>query len=138
MSFVLDQPDLVGTWVALKTGSRWVCGSGTAIGVEKDGKLIGGITYTNYNHANVWMDVAGEGKWLSKSLLQLAFEYPFLQMGCRRITGWVDADNEKARQFDEHLGFKLEAVLKDATPTGDVLIYRMYRDECRFLRKNDG
>lgn len=130
-----DQPDVVGTWVAMKTGSRWVCGMGTAIGVLKEGTLIGGITYTNWNGRNVWMDVAGEGRWLSKKLLWMAFDYPFNQLGCNRVSGWVEEANTEAQRFDEHLGFTLETRLKDAGTTGDVLIYRMYRDECKWVRK---
>ena len=54
-------------------------------------------------------------------------------MGARRLTGLVASDNHAARRFDEHIGFKLEATLVDACPTGDLLVYAMRREDCRWL-----
>ena len=51
-----------------------------------------------------------------------------------RISGYVNESNEVARRFDEHLGFHEEARLKGAAPDGgDVLLYVMWRDDCRFI-----
>jgi RimJ/RimL family protein N-acetyltransferase len=106
------------------------------IGLERDGELIGAIMYENFSGTNVWMHVAGvEGKqWINRLLLKAAFKYPFVQLGCNRVSGWVDASNLKARRLDEHLGFKQEAILEGAAKDGgDVIIYRMKKEECRFL-----
>jgi RimJ/RimL family protein N-acetyltransferase len=62
------------------------------------------------------------------------FDYPFNQAKVKRITGLVGEGNIEARKFDEHIGFKLEARLAGAHPTGDLLIYVMRREDCRFLR----
>jgi len=106
------------------------------IGLERDGELIGAIMYENFSGTNVWMHVAGvAGKqWINRLLLKAAFKYPFVQLGCNRVSGWVDASNLKARRLDEHLGFKQEAILEGAAKDGgDVIIYRMKKEECRFL-----
>lgn len=110
--------------------------SAAGIGLRKDDKLIAGVLYDDYNGHNVWMHVAAEpgSRWMTREYLYTCFGYPFHQLQCNRITGWVEASNEKARRFDEHLGFKPEAVLSGAaTDGGDVILYRMTRDECRFL-----
>jgi RimJ/RimL family protein N-acetyltransferase len=65
--------------------------------------------------------------------LQFCFYYPFVQLGCRRITGLVPSVNLAARKFDENLGFVLEATLKDAHPEGDLLVYVMHKGDCRWL-----
>jgi hypothetical protein len=36
-------------------------------------------------------------------------------------------------RFIEHIGFILEATLKDCAPKGDLLIYTMAKDQCKWL-----
>lgn len=107
------------------------------LGLEREGDLIAGVLYEGYTGHNIWMHVAAEpGKrWLNKEFLRSCFIYPFVQLGCDRVSGWVEGSNEDAKRFDEHLGFKQEAVLRGAARDGgDVILYVMWRDECRFLR----
>lgn len=107
------------------------------IGLIKNDELVAGVIYDDYNGSNIWMHVAANpGKqWLNRQFLYAAFAYPFKQLTCNRVTGWVEAKNSDARRFDEHLGFKQEAVLSGAAQGGgDVIIYRMFKDECRFIR----
>lgn len=119
--------------------------SGRGIGlidVHDEGKtatLLAGIWFENYNGANMMMHVAAvpHSRWMTKELLWYTFYYPFIECGCKRVTGLVAEDNEAAREFDERLGFKLEARLKDAAPNGDLLVYAMFRDECRWLGLRD-
>lgn len=107
------------------------------LGLLRDDRMIAGVLYEGFNGQSVWMHVAAEpGKrWMTREYLRYAFQYPFNEMGVHSILGWVESNNEVARRFDEHLGFRVETVLKEAGPGGqDVLIYRMRRDECRFIR----
>ena len=109
-------------------------GESAAIGLEKDGELVAGVLYDHYNTKSVAMHVAAEGKTsMTRETLKVCFTYPFQQLGVKKIIGMVDSDNQAARRFDEHLGFKLEATLKDAAPKGDLMFMTMTRDECRFL-----
>jgi RimJ/RimL family protein N-acetyltransferase len=112
--------------------------TGAAIGIEKNGELIAGVLYDDFNGANVWMHVAAKpgSRWLTREFLHQAFAYPFIQLGCERVSGWVEASNEQARRFDEHLGFQQEAVLKRAARDGgDVIVYVMFREDCRFIKE---
>lgn len=70
---------------------------------------------------------------MSREYLWYCFHYPFNELKVRRITGLVPESNMEARKFDERLGFKLETRLKNAHPDGDVLVYAMFREDCRFL-----
>lgn len=106
------------------------------IGLERDGSLIAGVLYDDYNTSNIWMHVAAlpNSNWLNRAYLKACFAYPFLQLNCRRVSGWVEASNTEARRFDEHLGFRQEAVLTGAARDGgDVIIYRMFKNECRYI-----
>ncbi len=106
------------------------------LGLEKDGELIAGVVYEGFNGVNVWMHVAAEpgAKWLTRDYLRYCFHYPFVELGCKRVSGYVEDSNEFAKRFDEHLGFQREAVLKGAASDGgDVILYVMRREECRYV-----
>lgn len=121
----------------LKQGCPLVYSAGMqGIGVERDGHLVGGVIFDSYSTNNIFMHVAGTDgiQWATKSFVKACFGYPFNQLGCKRVSGWVEASNEKARRLDEHLGFKKEAILQGAARDGgDVIIYRMWKHECRFI-----
>lgn len=126
--------DRVHAFVRERTPINMVSGS-QAIGLEKDGELVAGVIYEGFNGHNVWMHVAAESskRWMTKSYLRACFMYPFHQLGCDRVSGYVEAWNEQARKFDEHLGFRQEAVLKGAASDGgDVILYVMNKQECRY------
>ena len=102
------------------------------LGLERDGELVAGVLYEGFNHHNIWMHVAAEPgkKWLNKEFLRYCFHYPFVELGCTRVSGYVEASNADARRFDEHLGFQQEAVLQGAAADGgDVILYVMRRDD---------
>lgn len=106
------------------------------LGLEKDGELVAGVLYEGYNQHNVWMHVAAEpgAKWLNRDFLRYSFHYPFVELGCKRVSGYVEASNELARRFDEHLGFRQEAILEGAASDGgDVILYVMRREDCRYV-----
>jgi hypothetical protein len=131
---LLDCDSLVGPFVAARSGAQYIPAAAKCIGLVEDGKVIAGVMYEAYNGANVSMHVAGEGRrWLTRDFLWICFDYPFNQLGVKRVTGVVPSSNADARRFDEHLGFVYEATLKDAYPGGDLIIYSMHRDQCRWL-----
>jgi RimJ/RimL family protein N-acetyltransferase len=134
-SIVWDQPEHVGTWVCERTGGKYSSVDSAAIGLERNGSLIAGVLFDHYNGRSIAMHVAADGPhWLNRAYLKACFAYPFIQLGVEKILGLVDSMNVAARRFDEHLGFVLEATIRDAAPHGDLLIYSMTADQCRFIR----
>lgn len=111
-------------------------GSAESIGLEQDGKLIAGVVWNLYNGPSLCMHVASEPgvRWLNKEFLFRSFAYPFLQLGCHRVTGLVRVDNLEAQRFDEHLGFKREGLIRRGASDGtDIILYGMLKEECRWL-----
>ena len=105
------------------------------IGLKRDGEFIAGVLYEGFNGHNVWMHVAAvpTKRWMTKQYLRACFMYPFVTLGVDRVSGYVEAKNLVARSFDEHLGFKQEAVLRGAASDGgDVILYAMWRRECKY------
>lgn len=103
------------------------------IGLERNGEMAVGIVYENFNGVNCWAHIAATGRG-NRDILRAGFIYPFVQLGLKRISGMVEASNTAARELDEHLGFKQEAVLRGAASDGgDVLLYVMRREDCKYV-----
>lgn len=102
--------------------------------LRRDGVVIGATVYDEYNGSNIFMHCAGrDRRWLNRWFLHEAFKYPFVTLGCKRITLWVEKTNIQSRRFVHHLGFTQEAILGGAAADGgDVIIYRMFRDDCKY------
>ena len=135
-TIVCGQDEHVAAFVAKQIGMGGKFGSCVGIGLEEDGELIAGVVFDDYNGSNISMHVGAiPGKrWMTKEYLWYCFYYAFEEAKVKRITGVVEEENITAQKFDEHLGFELETTLKDAGRSGDLLIYRMFKEDCRFLR----
>lgn len=125
----------MGPWACARLGATWEPSTNSAIGLERDGKLVAAVVYDNFRGASICIHVAAEGDhWLTRDFLRAVFSYPFDQLGVRKLIGPVDSDNSEARRFDEHLGFIREAVIEGAAKNGDLFLYTMTRQQCRFLK----
>lgn len=134
-TLVIDQSERIGKWVAERVGGGYVEGS-YALGVEEDGELIVGVMYNQYYPgASIAIHFASiPGKhWARPEWIKHAFIYPFDQLKVHKLVGYVREDNIPARKTDEHLGFTLETRIKNACAGGDILVYTMTREQCRFV-----
>jgi RimJ/RimL family protein N-acetyltransferase len=125
---------IVGPWVSEKTGGTWCAGRGQAIGKVVDRKLVAGVLYEDFNKANVVCHIAGEGNWADRRFLAIIFDYPFNQLKVRRITVPIAGNNAKSIKLVEHMGFQLESRLEQATLDSDLLLFRLFKDECKYLK----
>jgi RimJ/RimL family protein N-acetyltransferase len=130
-----DQHARVAAWVAERVGCcehAWA--EYTTIGLEREGELVGGAVFESFTGTNANIHVAGSGPyWMTRTFLFAVFDYAFNQLKLKRLTGYVEAANTRALDFDRKLGFKDEAVLEDAMPSGDVIILCMRAEHCRFI-----
>ena len=143
-------------WVARHTGEFGNYGAAVGFGVEDLGPLIpcgtyipplnlapnpppaiiAGVVFNDYNGVNMNMHVASDGskRWMTRELLWMVFDYAFNQAKVERLTGLVGEKNWQARKFDEHVGFTQETTLARAHPDGRLIVYRMFREDCRWLK----
>lgn len=125
---------IIGPWVSERTGGSWCAGRGQGIGKLAGGKLVAGVLYEDYNRANVVCHIAGEGQWADRRFLGVIFDYPFNQLKVRRITVPIAGNNAKSIKLVEHMGFQLESRLEQATLDSDILLFRLFKDECKYLK----
>lgn len=134
--FVFDAKR-VGDWVTEKSGGTCteIC---TAIGYEKQGELVGAVMFDGYTGkkgaegGNIFMHSRIDGR-VPREFYWMVFDYPFNQLKVKYVRGIVNVNNSAAIKFNEHVGFKREALLRDYFLNGDAIVYGITRDNCRFL-----
>jgi RimJ/RimL family protein N-acetyltransferase len=135
-SVVYGQDARVLKWVGERIGELEFSPGAIGIGLEEDGELIAGVVFSMYTKASISMHVAAiPGKrWMTKEYLWRVFAYPFIQLNCNRVTGFVREDNLVAQKFDEHIGFKREGLIRKGAVDGtNFILYGMLKEECRWL-----
>ncbi len=133
---IYNNPQRIGDFVShvLKT-EGW--SPFQAIGLEKNGTLIAGVVYDNYNGTNIFAHIASTGShWLTKEFLWYMHYYPFIELNVKSVCGMVSSKNKKVIKFIEHLGAELASTIKDAHPDGELLIYKMNRNQCKYLKEH--
>ena len=91
-----------------------------AIGIaSNDGKLMAVAIYNNFTYYNgskskcydVHMTfVAATPRWATSGNIRAVLDYPFNQLGVKRMTSIINKDNKRARKLNEGVGFKLEGM----------------------------
>ncbi len=124
--------DSVGHWVSDRVNGQFFAAASQAIGLERDDKIVAGVIYENWNKVSIWCHIAIEGR-LTKQYLWTIFNYPFIQIGAKKIIVPVSSENEKSLSLVGNMGFVEEARIRDARPDGDMVFLVMDKAKCRFL-----
>lgn len=133
------QKERVGAWVAKIIGNKTPWVSYEAIGIEKDGEIIGGAVIDNYiTEGRCSIHCAGIGKkWLSREFVFVVFDYVFRQLKCNAVINVIDGRNLASIKFTAHLGFKEVHRVKGGSANGaDAVIFEMQKTECRWIKKD--
>ena len=129
--------DVVGPYVARHCNMVWTPDNSTTIGLLKDGELIAGVWYEDYNKVSVMCHIAITGR-MTPEYLNVIFDYPFVQLGVEKIVVPVLSDNEASTKFVKNLGFEEKARLSEVSPDGDMVFFVMSKDKCRFIGEKYG
>jgi RimJ/RimL family protein N-acetyltransferase len=106
-----------------------LCPPFTAMGIERDGEIIGGVVFNHFEGADLHVTVAGRG-W-TKDFLKAVGTYVFDQLGCERMTA-ITAD-EITATFAERLGGQYEGCLRNHFGPGkNGLVAGILREEWRY------
>jgi hypothetical protein len=109
-----------------------LCPPYSAMGLERDGELVGGVLFNCFEGADVHVTVAGTG-W-TRDFLRAVGEYVYDQLGCARAT--ITTEHRKVAELALRLGGKQEGVLRDHFgPGSDALVIGVLRREYRYLER---
>ena len=122
----------VGPWVAKKVFGKFHPEDSEAIGLEKEGELIAGVIYENWNGRSIVCHIAVDGK-MTPSYLGAIFHYPFEFCGVDKIIAPIAESNTECMNLVRNMGFELEAELSEAHPDGSLFLFTMRKENCRFI-----
>lgn len=127
--------DVLGYWIANRTGGQYIPGRSQQIGsLNSEGKVRAVSQFSDCNGRSMLLHCAGEGpNWLTREFIFFTFHYAFVQIEVEKLISPVESGNIASRRFVRRMGFSLEATLKDCAPSGDLLLYTMSRNQCRWL-----
>lgn len=147
-SFYLSNGDLLVSgmklpylaWFCTKTGQTMEGWDNASMIARVRGLLpVAIVLYNHYSKPDIWMHIAGEQgtQWCSPEFVRHAFWYPFIELGCGRVTGMLGARTHYHHRLMRHLGFTPEGRIREALPTGDdFIVYGMLRRECRWIEES--
>ena len=106
----------------------------TAFGfVSDDNRPMCAVLFNDFNQANIEMTIYAETGGITRQVLKYLANYVFVKNGCRRLTVRTKKRNKRVLQLAPRYGFKYECLLKNFFPDDDAVMFRMLREDCRFL-----
>ena len=128
---ITNQKHRVGAWVAERMGKCSSWGDFEAVGIEENGKLIGGVVINGYQRGiRCSIHCSGDGKrWINREFIRVVFDYVFRQLDCQCVVNPVDVSNADSIRFTKHIGFREVARI----PEAELVIFSMPRAYCRWL-----
>ena len=106
------------------------------IGWVVDNKLVMLVCLNGFLGKVCQMHVAmvPEWKFTPRAMLRKVFHTAFVEFKRETVLGIVNSLNDLAMEYDQHLGFKeLWRLPKMHDEGGDIVVFGMAKDDCRFL-----
>lgn len=128
---------MVGNWVREQIGLEWPWPGCHTISLWDDTEILAAVVYESFDRVSITCHIAGVhgSRWMTKQYLWTIFNYPFEQLKVARINVCVADSNAASKALVEHMGFQKEGQIRKGAPDGgDLIVYGMLREECRFLR----
>jgi RimJ/RimL family protein N-acetyltransferase len=142
-SLLIGADPLVGEFVRARIphmrGLSW--GEHTTLGVVRNGKLCGGVVYYGYRGFDIQIAAAFDrGNWALPGTLRALCAYPFIDLGCQRVTAVTAKKNKIARRALVKAGFQFEGVIRRGLDgVADGFVYGLLKSECKWLKdKSNG
>jgi len=106
----------------------------TAFGfVSDDNRPLAAFVFNDFNQANMEMTVVAEPGGITRPVLKYVANYVFNKSQCRRLTVRTKKRNKRVLKLAPRYGFKYECIVKHFFPDDDAVVFRMLRDECRWI-----
>lgn len=133
---IVSDPSQVVPWVADKVESWFAPQGVAALGWECDGVLTSGVVYDHFTGVSITATIALEPKTtLSRMFLWAIFDYPFNQLGVKKILAYVEESNSKSLTILNRMGFEQEGRIEGVYQGGAMLILTLTKNTCVWLKR---
>lgn len=115
---------------AMGAGYEWQMAE--AVGLVAKGEIIAGMavhTFLPHFKSCEVTFAATSPIWATKQSIKALLWWPFVQLGCERITCITAASNKRANRICEGIGFKLEGTCRKGCYPDDALIWGLLKEE---------
>lgn len=130
--FLINDPR-IPQFIASSVGSTDTQCYGS-VALEVDGEIQAAASFDNFNGVNAFLHFTNsKTRIVPRDFLKLVFGYAFKELKLKRLSAAFSSKNRVVCRLGEICGFKFEAVLKGAAPDGDLVIYKLTRETCRFI-----
>ena len=127
----------VGAWVTAQTEGAFDPNRSTAIGLERDGKIVAGTVYENWNGRSVVCHIAWER--VTPAYMAAVYDYAYNVANVDKIIGPISSNHTRALALVSKMGFSEEARIKGAAhDAGDIVLMTQTPDKCRYLEPRYG
>jgi len=104
--------------------------------IDDDGELMGGFIFTDYTGPSITVHMAGlKPCWMNRAILWVLFDYPFFQLGVKKMLAPVSSGNEVTLGIASRLGFREVARVPDVYKDGDLILIETTPATCRWMRR---
>ena len=124
-----NQDVALARWAGVKLGiDDW--GPVRCIGVLRNFQIAGVAVFHQYRHPNIEISfVTQDPRWATRQNIAGILRYPFVTLGCKRLTAITGAKNQRARAFLSRLGFQQEGIHPDTFDSDDAVSYGLLRKD---------
>lgn len=125
--------DAIGAYVGMRLGVT-VTPPFQAIGfLTDDKKPLSAFVFNDFNHSNIEMTIVAEPGGITLEVKRYVANYVFNTSKCRRLTVRTKKRNKRILKLAPYYGFKYECIAKHFYPDDDAVVFRMLKEDCRFL-----
>ena len=94
------------------------------------------VLFNEYNGANIELTIYADRGMVTRTVIRYLAEYVFNQLKCRRLTVRTKKRNKSVLKLAPRLGFKYENVVSRYFPDDDAVVFRMLREDCKWIRQD--
>lgn len=140
MRLILAQPAAaIANFVAEKVGlplNSWH--NYSTLGLAGAKGLYAGVVYSQWSSSDCMTTIGADSgaRWMTPEFLFAIHDYPFTQIGVRRLNAVVRRSNVISQNFIQNLGFQLEGCVREAYEDEDGYLYGMLKKDCRWITPN--
>jgi RimJ/RimL family protein N-acetyltransferase len=125
--------EAIGAYVGSRLGVT-ICPPFQAIGfLTDDKKPLAAFVFNEFNHSNMEMTIVAEPGGITRQVIRYVAHYVFVKNNCRRVTVRTRKCNKHILKLAPRYGFKYECIAKQFFPDDDAVVFRMLKQDCRWL-----
>src|SRR4051812_42663580 len=111
MSWRIESGAEIGLWVAEQLGRGYFAERCNAVGLRRDGDVIAGVIFENWNRRSIVVHIAATGR-MTPAFIAAIFDYAFNVCSVEKVIATIEDTNARSVKICSNMGFSEEARIK--------------------------